>query len=364
MSKEIVYVGSSKPGRSLSGAPPLKNQGHIYIYDLNVGDGSLSPLGDPVEASPTPSFLAVSPDRRFLYAINETDEYKGQPSGTVMSFAIDSGTGGLTFINRVPSQGRGPAYLSVDKTGNFALVAHYNGGCISIFSIGEDGALGDAVDTRFHGSDARSHSIVLSPDNRFVFVPNLGLDNVSQYAFDVQTGKVAENQVPAAKLAQGAGPRHMEFHPSGKFAYIINEYNDSITAFNYDADNGRLDLIHVAPTLSKGESGEGNYCADIHVLPTGDFLYGSNRGRDNIAIFSIDQSTGRLTPTSHQPSGGKWTRSFQIHRDGKLLLTANEQSDNIVAFHVDNRTGVLSETGATTQVPSPAYVGIVQLPDS
>ena len=349
MSREIVYVGSEK-------------QGLIHIYDLNVEDGALSPAGDPVEASPTPSFLAVAPDRRFLYAINEADEYEGQDTGTVMSFAIDLVSGALTFINRVLSQGRLPAYVSVDKTGRFALVAHYNGGCISILPINDDGSLGEPVDTRFHGADARSHAIMPDPNNRFVFVPNLGLDNVSQYVFDERTGKVTENQVPAAQLAEGAGPRHIDFHPSGKFAYVINEYNDSVTAFSYDANNGRLELIHSVSTLPKGVSGEGNYCADVHVLASGEFLYGSNREHDSIAVFSIDQSTGRLTPAGHQPSGGKWPRNFHIHPNGKLLLAANERSDNIVAFHIDGRTGALSPTGAITQVSSPGYVGVVQLP--
>jgi 6-phosphogluconolactonase len=349
MSKEIVYVGSSK-------------QGKIYIYDLNAADGALTPAGDPADASPTPSFLAVSPDRRFLYAINETDEFDGEKTGAVMSFAIDPATGGLTFINRVVSQGRGPAYVSVDKTGRFAFVAHYNGGCITVLPIAGDGSLGEAVDTRFHGADARAHSIVPDPDNRFVFVPNLGLDNVSQYVFDARSGKLCENDVPAAQLARGAGPRHMDFHPSGRLAYVINEYNDSVTAFSYDADNGRLELIHSVPTLPKGVSGEGNYCADVHVAPAGDFLYGSNREHDSIAVFSIDQSTGRLTPAGNEPTGGKWPRNFHVHPGGKLLLAANENSDNIVAFHIDGQTGGLTPTGAVTQVSSPGYVGVVQLP--
>jgi 6-phosphogluconolactonase len=345
--RPFVYVGSYENA--------------IHVFGLNLESGVLTRVGQPVSASPSPSFLAFAPNGRVLAAVNEADDVAGFGAGAVSSFRIDAATGELSFVNRVSSTGAGPAHVAVDQTGKFALVANYNGGNIAVLPLAADGTLSNAVDGADHGDGAQTHEVVLDPSNRFLFVPNKGRSDVSQYLFDADSGEIAPNQPPALALAQGAGSRHIAFHPSGAFAYVINELDDTVSALAFDAQRGTLSVLQTLSTLPDGVSGASNSGAEIQVSASGRFVYGSNRGHDSIVIFAVDSETGRLSPLGHQPTGGSTPRSFQLEPSGRLLLVANQGSDEVVTFRVDAETGLLTEL-ASTAVPSPAFVGVIYLP--
>lgn len=324
----------------------------ILIYRLDRETGALTFL-DRTDAGPGPSFLAVDPTRRFLYAVNEG-------SSEIASFAIDPATGGLTFLNRVPSGGQGPAHVSVDGTGGYVLAANYGGGSVSVFAVQGDGSLGDALDTYPTGQNA--HFVHTDPGNRFAFVPNKGSDTVSQLVFDEATGALSPNPVPSVATADGAGPRHLAFHPAGGFAYVINEIDDTMTAYEFDADLGTLSPLLTLPTLPPGADGPSNSCADVHPTPDGAFLYGSNRGHDSLVIYALDPVTGMHSLVGHQSTGGSTPRNFTVDPTGELVLVANLGSDNVVSFRVNPATGMLTELITTDLDGSPSFVGIVLLP--
>lgn len=357
--------GGNASGGSAGGGPqpaPLVYVGGrkgIFVFRLNEADGALSPVQGPIDAEMNPTFLAVDPARRLLFAVNELDEVDGEPSGVVSAFRISPGDGTLALINRTSSRGEGPAHLALDRAGRFVLVANYGGGTAAVLPVGQDGALGQAVDEVAFGPRARSHHAVTDPANRFAFVTNLGSDAIAQRTFDAATGKIAPNDPPALTFPAGTTPRHLDFHPGGRFAYVINENADSITTLSYDASRGTLSAVATVSTLPEGVSGRGNTCAGIEVSPSGRFVYGSNRGHDSIAIFAVDPDKGTLSPAGHVPTQGKTPRHFQLAPTGKLLLVANQGSSTLVAFHVDEATGALRPTGRVTEVPEPTYVGIV-----
>jgi 6-phosphogluconolactonase len=334
----------------------------IHVFSLNIASGALTAVGSPVSANPSPSFLAFAPNGSCLVAVNEADDVDDFGAGAVSSFRIDAQTGELSFVNRVSSNGRGPAHVAIDQSGAFALVANYNGGSVAILPLGADGTLSDAVDGAEHGSGAQSHEAVLDPSNRFLFVPNKGRSDVSQYLFDASSGHLTPNDPPALALAQGAGSRHLAFHPSGAFAYLINELDDSVDALAFDPQRGTLSELQTISTLPDGVSGASNTGAEIQVSPSGRFVYGSNRGHDSIVIYAIDAASGRLSLVGHQATGGDTPRSFQLEPSGRLLLVANQGSNEVVSFRVDQQTGLLTELGTTT-VPSPAFVGVLYLPE-
>ncbi|WP_129578466.1 MULTISPECIES: lactonase family protein [Sorangium] len=364
-------VGASGgAGGGAGGAPPAVAPlvyvgGHkgIFVFRLDEADGALSAVEGPLDAEMNPTFLAVDPARRRLFAVNELGEVDGEMSGAVAAFRIDAGDGTLAFLNRASSQGEGPAHLSLDRAGRFVLVANYGGGTAAVLPVGDDGALGEAVDQiAFDGRMPRSHHFVTDPDNRFAFVTNLGLNSIAQLTFDADMGQVEPNDPAAVALAAGAGPRHLDFHPNGRFAYVINESADTITTLSYDPSRGALSAVATVSTLPEGVSGRGNTCAEIQVSPSGRFVYGSNRGHDSIAIFAVDPDRGTLSPVGHAPTQGMTPRHFQLSPSGALMLVANQDSDSIVAFRVDEATGALEPTGRVTAVPEPTYVGIVALP--
>jgi 6-phosphogluconolactonase len=358
MSKYLVYVGTYTE---------QKGKG-IYVYRFDPTTGQSTSLGLAAE-SVNPSFLAVDPSRRFLYAVNEVAKYAGRSSGGVSAFAIDPGTGKLTFLNEVPSGGAVPAHLVVDKTGRFVLVANYGGGSLAVFPILEDGRLGGAsAFVQHRGSSVNprrqegphAHSIYLSPDNRFAISADLGLDEVFVYRFDPLKGTLAPNNPPFAKVNPGAGPRHIAFHPSGKFAYVINEMQSTVTAFSYEPASGALHLLQTVSTLPKDFEGEST-TAEVEVHPSGKFLYGSNRGHDSIAAFAIDNRKGTLTPIAYVPTLGKTPRNFAIDPTGSYLFAANQDSDSIVLFRINPKSGLLTPTGQVLEVPSPICVTFVTI---
>jgi 6-phosphogluconolactonase len=326
----------------------------IHVFHLDVGDGSLTPVGSPVDAGTNPSFLAVDPAHHTLFAVNED----GGGKGAVASFHLDASTGMLTFVSRVSSQGDGPAFVSTDKTGGFALVANYGGGTVAVLPIGPGGVLSDAVDVHDHGGgSANPHQLITSPANDFAFVPNKGLNTVTQYSFNAATGKLGG----ATKLdvAGGAGPRHLDFSPTSAHAYLIDENASTIDALSYDAAAGKLTPVQTISTLPAGFQGN-NTGAEVQVAPSGKFVYGSNRGHDSIAIFSV-AADGKLALVAHQSTLGQTPRHFQIDATGEFLLVANQTTGNVLTFRVDAATGLLTPTGKSASVPSASYVGVVYL---
>ena len=346
--KVMLYVGTYTSGASKG----------IYRFHLDPATGALSPAGEPTETV-SPSFLAFHPSRRFLYAVNETGDSPTDKSGAVSAFAIDPATGGLTFLNQQPSGGAAPCHVTIDREGRHAFIANYWGGTVEVLPIQEDGRLGPATSVIRHqdrgakpgGVDPHPHSTTLDAANRFAFVADLGLDEVVAYRLDAKRG-LASHEAGTARLAPGAGPRHLAFHPAGRNAYVINELDSTITRLDYDAGAGTMKPVQTVPTLPAGFTGK-NSTAEVVVHPDGTLLFGSNRGHDSIAIFTVDKATGALTPAGHQPTGGKTPRNFAIDPTGAYLLAANQDSDTITVFRIDRASGRLAPVGSPVHVPRP-----------
>jgi 6-phosphogluconolactonase len=355
-----VYVGT------YTEYPPFvagKTTG-IYIYRLDPGSGALTCVSE-VAGTINPSFLALSPDRERLYAVNELTGGP-DPSGTVSAFAIDPDTKSLTFLNKQSSHGEAPCYVSVDHTGQYVLVANYVSGNVCVLPVGQDGELEPATDVVQHqgsGPTARqegphAHSIFPTPDNQYVFAMDLGLDRIMIYRLDPEQGKLAASDPPWVQVAPGSGPRHLAFHPHISCAYAINELDGTVTAFSYDAARGTLHELQTITTLPDDFAGS-NTCADIHVAPSGKFVYGSNRGHDSIVIFAVDAETGKLSCIGHEPTQGATPRNFAIDPSGAVLLVANQDTDSVVPFHIDQESGKLTAAGQLTEVPTPVCLRIV-----
>jgi len=358
--KYLLYVGTYTQEGS-------KSKG-IYAYRFDEATDQITSLGLAAETA-NPSFVAIHPNGQFLYAVNELQNYQGPNSGGVSAFSIDGSTGKLTFLNEVPSRGADPCYIIVDKAGKHVLVANYTGGSIAVFPVLADGKLGaasDFVQHTGHGADPKrqegphAHSIDLSPDNRFAFVDDLGLDELKVYKYDSANGSLTPNTPPFAKLDAGAGPRHFVLHPSGKFAYVIAEIASTVTAFSVNLNAGTLQRLQTVSTLPKDFKGE-NDDAEIQMHPSGKFLYASNRGHDSIAAFAIDPQKGTLTQIEDVPTQGKIPRSFEIDPTGNYLFAENEKSDNIVVFRIDQKTGRLSATGKILDVGSPVDLKFLKI---
>ena len=363
--KYFVYVGTytAEAGSTSKG---------IYAYRFDSDTGELASIGVAAETA-NPSFLAVHPNQRFLYAVNETGNYQGQKSGAVSAFSIDHTTGKLTLLNEVASKGADPCYITVDKTGKYVLVANYTGGSVAVFAVLEDGRLGEAtafIQHTGHGADPErqegphAHSIDLSPDERFAIVDDLGLDETLVYRFDRAKGSLTLNDpqiyTTLAKADPGAGPRHFAFNPNGKFAYVVNEIQSTVSVFSYDGSAGVLRRLQTISTYPKDFSAH-NDDAEIQVHPSGKFLYASNRGHDSIAVFAIDPDKGTLTLVEYASTKGRTPRSFEIAPGGSLLFAANEKSNNIVVFSIDAKTGRLKPTGKVLDVSEPVCVKFVPI---
>lgn len=353
-----LYVGTYTSGQSEG----------IYTYVMNVDTGELKRTGSTKAVNP--SFLALhagSGMRRYLYAVNEVNDFAGKSSGAVSAFSIDSTTGSLNFLNQQASMGADPCHVIVDRTGRFAIVANYSGGSVSVLPIQRNGNLGPASDVvQHHGSSVNkerqegphAHCVILDSSNRFAFASDLGLDKVMIYRFDAVTGKLRPAKEPWAQLEPGAGPRHLTFHPKGKYFYVINELSSTLTAFDYDPLHGTLRSMQTVSTLPKDYSGPNN-CADVHVSASGKFLYGSNRGHDSIVVFAVNENTGKLEYLEHASTGGKTPRNFTIDPTGRFLLAANQGSDSIVTLGIDQLTGRLKSTGYVAEVPTPVCLKFV-----
>ncbi|HYK90092.1 MAG TPA: lactonase family protein [Acidobacteriota bacterium] len=340
----------------------------IYVSRFDSKSGSLSSPELAAEST-NPSFLAAHPNGRYIYAVNEVSRFEGQKSGYVSAFEIDRGSGKLTLLNKVSSRGTGPCHLVLDKSGKNILVANYGSGSVAVLPIKKDGQLGEAFTFIQHtGSSVNpkrqegphAHCLALSADNRFAFVADLGLDRIMIYRFDAQMSTLAPNDPPFVKVNPGAGPRHFLFHPNGRFAYVINEIQSTVTAFAYDAERGSLKELQTISTLPEGFSGQ-NSTAEIQVARSGKYLYGSNRGNDTIAVFSVDQRKGTLTPVERVSTQGKVPRNFNLDPTGSFLIAANQNSNSVVLFGIDRRSGRLRPTGHSIEVFSPVCIEFVPI---
>lgn len=354
----LVYIGTYTRGESKG----------IYAWRFEPSTGRLAELGLAAEAM-NPSFLAVHPNGRYLYAVSEVAEFAGQKSGAVNAYQIDRHTGKLTLLNQVSSRGTGPCYVSFDVSGRYLLVANYGSGSVAALPVAPDGRLREASGFVQHtGSsinprrqrEPHAHSIQPSPDNRFVLAADLGVDKLFVYRFHPVKGSLEPHDPPFAALAPGSGPRHFTFHPSGRYVYVINELASTVTAFRWEAGSGRLRELHTVPTLPEGFAGE-NTTAEIRVHPNGRFLYASNRGHDSIAVFAVDPKTGLLFARGQTPSGGKTPRNFSLDPSGRYLFAANQNSNNVVIFRVDPQAGNLIPAGRQLKVPVPVCVRFVPL---
>lgn len=355
----LAYVGTYTGAQSKG----------IYAFRLTTTEGlpALEPLGLAVETS-QPSFLELDPKRRLLFAVSESGTFAGQPTGSVSSFAVDAATGRLTLLSQRASGGAGPCHLLLDRTGGNLLVANYGAGTVAILPVQPDGRLGEATSVIRHAGKSvhpkrqtspHAHAVTLDPAQRFLFVCDLGLDKVMVYRFDAARHALTPPEPAFAALKPGAGPRHMAFHPGGKFAYVINELDSTVTSFLYDAERGRLSIVGSIRTLPTGFSGEST-TAEILVHPSGRFAYASNRGHDSLAMFTINPTVGTLRSLGHLATGGRTPRHFGLDPTGSVVAMCNQQSDTIVLARLDPQTGLLTSSPHVAAAPSP--VCIVFLP--
>ena len=336
----------------------------IYAYRFDAATGKLNSLGLAAE-TPQPSFLVASRDEKVLYAANEMQDFDAQKSGAVSAFAIVA-DGKLKLLNQLASRGADPAHVTLDRTGKYLIAANYTGGNITIFPIEQNGGLGQASDFVQHkGSSVNRerqegphpHEVVMSPDNRFVLVPDLGLDEVVIYPFDAVRGKLGTAH--SVKVEPGSGPRHLAFSKDERFVYLLTEMKSTVAVYSYDKSNGGLKELQTISSLPADFKGE-NTGAEIEVHPSGQFLYASNRGDNNsIAVFSIDTKTGKLKLEQIESTQGKTPRHFAIDPSGQWLLAENQDSDNIVIFRIDPKSGRLTASGQPVQVSSPTCIEFV-----
>jgi 6-phosphogluconolactonase len=353
--ENFLIVGTYTGGKSVG----------IYVYKFNSDDGSFKEISY-VKTS-NPSFVAISPNQKFVYAVHEDAANNGK-GGEISAFAFDKKTGELNYINEEPTDGDHPCYVLVDKTGKWVIAANYTSGSLSVLPVKKDGRVGRPATTIQHEgsginkerqSKPHVHCTVLSPDNRFLFVADLGIDKVMIYSFNAVTGKLAPAKQPFAKSVDGSGPRHFTFHPNNKYAYLIEELSGTVVAYQYN--NGSLKNIQRISSMPANDTSFAG-SADIHVSPDGKFLYASNRSTSNtIAIFKVNPQTGKLTVVGHQSTLGQTPRNFNFDPSGNFLLVGNQNSDQIVIFKRDKSTGLLTDTGNRIDVGKPVCLKWVSL---
>lgn len=338
------------------------NSEGLYVYKMNTATGEVNYVSKATAANP--SFLDISPDEKFVYAVNEDANDKG----SVSVFSFDKSNGALTYIDKQTSGGDHPCYIAVNKTGKWVAAANYSGGSFSTLPIMANGTLGTPTTIQHTGSSVNKerqekphvHSTVFSPDDKHIFVPDLGIDKVMIYAFNAGSGKPEPAPVPFAATTPGSGPRHFTFHPNGKLAYLIEEMGGAVSAYKYN--DGKLTLIQNISTYPADFTGK-KWSADIHVSPDGKFLYATNRQPANsIAIFSIDKKSGKLKALGYESTKGEVPRNFTIDPSGNFLLVANQESDSIVIFKRNKKTGLLTDTGNRIKVGKPVCLKWVAAP--
>lgn len=357
-----VYLFSQKHSFLLAGTYTNGKSTGIYVYDFNSADGSAKVI-DSVKTS-NPSYLAISADGKFVYAVNENADYGH--GGSISFFNFDKATGQISKPeqnNVQPTMGDDPCYISIDKTGKWITAANYSSGSFSLFPINKNGVPDYPKNIIVHSGRGPNkqrqqaphvHETVFSADNKYLFVPDLGIDKIMIYSFNAENGSIKAAKQPFVKLKNGSGPRHFDFHPSGKWAYSIQELAGTITAFNYA--NGKLKRVQTISSLPAAYKGTAT-SAEIYTSPDGRFLYASNRDASNtIAIFKINEFTGKLSLIGHQATMGKTPRNFNFDPTGNYLLVANQNSDTIVVFKIDHKIGLLTDTGKRIEVSNPVCI--------
>ncbi len=346
---QLIYVGTYTRETSAG----------IYAYRFDATNGSVEPIGLVAEIS-DPSFLALHPNGLYLYAVSETDDYDADGSGSVVAYELEPASASLSKLNEVSSRGGWPCHLGVDPSGRMLIVANYKSGSVASFPIREDGSLGNAASFFQHtGSSVNerqqgphAHSADFSADGRLAFFSDLGLDQVKIYRADPQAATLSPGDPAHVAVEPGSGPRHFSQHPSGRFAYGVNELGSTISVYSLDGEAGVLEVIQTVTTLPSGFSGS-NTTAEIYVHPSGKFVYASNRGHDSIAIFAIDSQSGHLESLGHVSTGGSNPRNFSFDRTGRFLMAANQSSDNVVVFSLDPDSGALTPIGLEFGVDAP-----------
>lgn len=329
----------------------------IYVYNYNAADGTMERV-QAVGGVRNPSYLAVHPGKDHLYSVSELS---GNGGGGACAFSVERPSGKLTQLNQQPTHGGSPCYISVDKTGKWALTANYSGGNVTVFPIGEGGRLESPSMVLQHGGSGPNerrqqgphpHCVILDESNRYAFVPDLGIDRIMIYRFDAEIGVIRANDPSHVKTEPGAGPRHITFHPNGRLAFSIQELGCTLSSYEYDPETGTLRTLQTVPALPPGFEGE-NTCADIHVSPDGKFVYGSNRGHDSIVAYGIIEQTGVMEYVGHYSTQGETPRNFAIDPEGNHLLAANQRTNNVVVFKIDKQSGALEASGTVEEIPSP-----------
>jgi len=358
----LVYFGTSTNAKNGSKG--------VYVSRFNTATGELTEPQLAVEAG-NPGFLAIHPSKKFLYACGDVTSAEGKKAGGISAFGIDSKSGKLTLINQAATTGAGPCHVSVDKTGKVATISNYGSGSISSYAIKEDGSVSPEVSFFQHEGSSidpkrqagpHAHSVNFSPDNRFAFACDLGLDKVLIYKVDTASGKLTPNDPPFAKTPAGGGPRHLAFHPSGKFVFVNNEMGMSETVFSYDAEKGALTEIETVSTLPEADRGmKGLSTAESVAHPNGRVVYVSNRTHDTIAVFACDPATGKLTLLQNVPVEGKIPRNICLDPTGKWLIAAHQDSATAALFKVDQDSGKLTFTGTKVNVPGSICVRFLAL---
>lgn len=317
----------------------------------------------------SPTFLETHPNKQFLYAAYREGASKDDHSGTITAFKIDQNTGKIEKINELSSEGAGPCHIGIDPKGRFVYVSNYGGGNLAVYPIKQDGALGTATDIiQYSGNSINTsrqeaphvHSAIPSKDGKYVYVSDLGTDKIMIYEIE-NSGKLKPAKVPYVKSKEGAGPRHFTIHEGGNFAYSVEELSSTIAAYKINTSSGALTFFQRVDMLDESSKYKGqNSAADIHISPDGNFLYASNRGQDNLSIFSINNKDGSLKRLGHQSSGGGHPRNFSVEKEGKIIV-ANRDSDNIVVFEIDTETGKLSATEQEVKVPAAVCIQYLSL---
>ncbi len=338
----------------------------IHAFSFDSVKGSLKPLHRTTEIQ-HPFFLSVSPDKRFLYAI-DAEKFGGDEDEKVAAFALEGRTGRMKRLNEQTARGAASCYLDADATGKSVLVANYNSGSVASLPVKDDGSLGEVVSFFQHSGSSvdtqrqkgpNAHSIVVSPDNHFALAADLGIDKIMIYRLDAATAKLTPNEPqPFAKLTPGSGPRHITFHPNGRLVYVINELANTITVFDWSAAGGTLKEKQTIATLPADFTGK-SYTADLEITPDGKFLYGTNRGHDSLAFYSIAED-GMLNLIRIEPSLGKGPQNLLITPDGKWLLCANMPGNNVVVFKIDAMSGAIAAHGEPVEVPMAACIQWVE----
>ena len=362
MKKLFVYIGTYTKDSYSEG---------IYVYQFDLSTGGLTRVGS-TSGIDNPSFLRVTTDGQFLYSVSEVAEVNGVQGGAVSGYAINKQTGALTYLNSQATHGAYPCHVSIDKTEQYVLVSNYMGGNIAMLPIQKDGSLGAATDVVQHEGSSNvnperqegphAHSVTVSPDNKFALAADLGKDMLISYKIDLEKGRLLPHKNGQIEVRPGQGPRHMDFHPNGRFVFLLNELGNTINSYQYDTENGTLVLVDTISSLPNYFIGE-NISADIHVHPNGKFLYASNRGHNSIIICGINKQNGTLEILGFQSTMGSHPRNFSIDPTGNFLLVANKDSNSIFIFNIDSTTGELTPNDQQITIPQPVCIAFMSATD-